>query len=66
VADEPEITLLEAMRLAAGRDRIAWNYANGLGRHPRGRLPRFAALSRTGWAEPWASPGLPRLPGPHP
>lgn len=29
VADEPTVTLLEAMRLAAGRDAIARQYANG-------------------------------------
>jgi triphosphoribosyl-dephospho-CoA synthase len=29
VAEEPQITLLEAMRAAEIRDRIAWNYANG-------------------------------------
>ena len=38
VASEPEVSLLEAMRAAEGRDRIAWNYAHdfadifGLGR----------------------------------
>jgi triphosphoribosyl-dephospho-CoA synthase len=29
VAGEPRVTLLEAMRAAEGRDRIAWNYAHG-------------------------------------
>jgi triphosphoribosyl-dephospho-CoA synthase len=29
VADEPRVSLLEAMRAAEGRDRIAWNYAHG-------------------------------------
>ncbi|HKB00431.1 MAG TPA: triphosphoribosyl-dephospho-CoA synthase [Methyloceanibacter sp.] len=29
VADEPRVNLLEAMRAAEGRDRIAWNYAHG-------------------------------------
>jgi triphosphoribosyl-dephospho-CoA synthase len=28
MAKEPRITLLEAMRIAEARDRIAWNYAN--------------------------------------
>ncbi len=28
VADEPTVTLRDAMRIAAGRDRIAWQYAN--------------------------------------
>ena len=30
VAAEPRVTLLEAMRAAEARDRIAWNYAHGL------------------------------------
>lgn len=29
VADEPTVGLVEAMRVAEGRDRIAWNYAHG-------------------------------------
>lgn len=29
VGTEPTVTLLEAMRAASNRDRIAWNYANG-------------------------------------
>jgi len=29
VAREPRVSLLEAMRAAEGRDRIAWNYAHG-------------------------------------
>ena len=29
VASEPEVSLLEAMRVAEGRDRIAWNYTHG-------------------------------------
>jgi triphosphoribosyl-dephospho-CoA synthase len=29
VAAEPTVTLLEAMRAAERRDRIAWNYTNG-------------------------------------
>ena len=27
-ADEPDVTLLEAMEAAEGRDRIAWNYTH--------------------------------------
>lgn len=30
VAEEPRVTLLEAMRAAEARDRIAWNYTHGL------------------------------------
>jgi triphosphoribosyl-dephospho-CoA synthase len=29
VARDPEVSLLEAMRAAEGRDRIAWNYTHG-------------------------------------
>jgi triphosphoribosyl-dephospho-CoA synthase len=29
VREEPKVTLLEAMRAAEGRDRIAWNYTHG-------------------------------------
>jgi triphosphoribosyl-dephospho-CoA synthase len=70
VAAEPSVTLLEAMRLAAGRDRIAWNYANGLADVREVGLPRLDALSRAGWAEPWAVAGtylayLARIPDTH-
>jgi triphosphoribosyl-dephospho-CoA synthase len=54
VAIEPEITLLEAMRAAEGRDRIAWNYAHGfadifeLG-------GKWLAQGRERWGDgPWA------------
>lgn len=57
VADEPAVDLLEAMREAAPRDRIAFQYAHGfvdvLG---RGR-PRLEALRARGWPEPWAVAG---------
>ena len=43
VQDEPAITLLEAMHLAAPRDRIAWNYANGFGDVRDTGLPALAA-----------------------
>lgn len=57
VADEPSVTLLDAMRLAAGRDRIAWNYANGLADVRGFGAPRLEALLGAGWPEPWAVAG---------
>jgi triphosphoribosyl-dephospho-CoA synthase len=57
VADEPGITLLEAMRLAAGRDRIAWNYANGLADVREVGLPRFARSAAPAGPSPGRSPG---------
>lgn len=57
VRDEPAITLLEAMRLAAARDRIAWNYAHGLRDLFRRGVPRLVALQARGWALPWAVTG---------
>ncbi len=54
VAAEPEVTLLEAMRAAEARDRIAWNYAHdftdvfGLG-------GKWLAQGRERWGDgPWA------------
>ncbi len=54
VASEPEVTLLEAMRAAEARDRIAWNYAHDfadifeLGR-------KWLAQGRERWGDgPWA------------
>lgn len=70
VADEPAVTLLDAMRLAAGRDRIAWNYANGLADVRDLGAPRLEALLGAGWPEPWAITGaylafLGRIPDTH-
>lgn len=58
VAEQPRVTLLEAMREAAARDRIAFQYANdyvdvfGPGRE------RLVDLRRRGWSEPWAVTGV--------
>lgn len=66
----PSIGLLEAMRLAADRDRIAWNYANGL-RDVVGRgVALLDALAGRGWDEPWVVTGtymalLARIPDTH-
>jgi len=70
VADEPSVTLLDAMRLATGRDRIAWNYANGMAEIRDVGLPRLKTLLAAGWAEPWAVTGtflafLGRIPDSH-
>lgn len=54
VAEEPHVTLIEAMRAAEARDRIAWNYAHGfadifaLGR-------KWLIQGRERWGDgPWA------------
>jgi triphosphoribosyl-dephospho-CoA synthase len=57
VAGEPGVTLLEAMRLAADRDRIAWNYANGFRDVRRTGVPTLERLSRR-LEEPWAVAGV--------
>lgn len=55
VAEAPEVTLLEAMRSAAGRDRIALQYANGYADVFDTALPAFAAWTRRyGEGAPWA------------
>lgn len=58
VGAEPEVTLLEAMRLAEDRDRIAWNYTHGMADPLRRGAPRLAALRARGWPEPWPTGGL--------
>lgn len=70
VADEPAVTLLDAMRLASDRDRIAWNYAHGLADVRELGLPRLAALADAGWPGPYATAGtylafLARVPDTH-
>jgi triphosphoribosyl-dephospho-CoA synthase len=54
VAEEPRLTLLQAMAVAADRDRIAWNYANGFADILDLGIPRLAALS-TRHAPTWAT-----------
>lgn len=53
VADEPVVTLLEAMREAAGRDRIAAQYAHGYADVFDLGVARLASSRRAGWADPW-------------
>lgn len=54
VADEPEVTLLEAMRSAARRDRIARQYASGFCDVRRIGVRRLLAGRAAGWPEPRA------------
>ena len=51
VAHEPEVTLLEAMRAAAGRDRIAAQYATGFRDVLELGVPRLLAGRAAGWSE---------------
>ena len=54
VASEPNVTLLEAMRAAETRDRIAWNYAHGFADIFTLGL-KWLAHARERWVEPsWA------------
>ena len=54
VAAEPRVTLLEAMRAAEMRDRIAWNYAHGFADIFTLGL-KWLAHARERWEEPsWA------------
>jgi triphosphoribosyl-dephospho-CoA synthase len=56
VASEPSVTLLEAMRAAETRDRIAWNYAHGFADIFTLGL-KWLAHARERWNEPsFASP----------
>ncbi len=57
VAEEPTVTLLQAMRLAADRDRIAWNYANGFADIRETGLPALTGLSAR-LEERWAVAGV--------
>lgn len=70
VAQAPTVGLLEAMRIAERRDRIAWQYTHafedvfGLG------AARIAAARALGWSWPWAAVAchlrlLARLPDSH-
>ena len=54
VADEPEVTLLAAMQAAAGRDRIAAQYATGFRDVFELGVPRLLAGRAAGWREDWA------------
>ena len=49
VGGEPAITLLEAMRVAEGYDRIAWNYSHEFGDIFDLGLPRLEDAAKRGW-----------------
>jgi triphosphoribosyl-dephospho-CoA synthase len=55
VAAAPTITLLEAMRVAEGYDRIALNYAHDFADVFDLGLPRLAEAARHGWPAPFAT-----------
>lgn len=55
VRDAPTVTLLEAMRLAAGRDRIASQYDSGYADVFGIALPAYRAALEKGWEESWAA-----------
>lgn len=54
VREEPAVTLLEAMRAAADRDRIAFQYAHGYRDVLGLGAARLRAARAAGWPEPWA------------
>jgi len=51
VADPPAVTLLEAMRAAANRDRIAFQYANGFRDVLELGVPRLRRCRAEGWTD---------------
>ncbi len=53
VHDAPEATLLEAMRAAAGRDRIAYQYAFEFTDVFETGMGALDAARRAGWPAPW-------------
>jgi triphosphoribosyl-dephospho-CoA synthase len=54
VADEPHVSLLEAMRAAADQDSIARQYATGFSEILEGAVPLLLQACAQGWSEPWA------------
>lgn len=55
VRDPPGVGLREAMAEAAPRDRIAWNYANGMADPFETGLPALERAVARGWARPWCA-----------
>lgn len=53
VAEEPSVSLLEAMRLAQARDRIAWNWTHGFADLFTTGAPLIAALRARGCPYRW-------------
>ena len=58
VAREPEVTVIEAMRAAAHRDRIAWQYCNGYADIFDYALPALAAFKARWGSDEWAASGI--------
>lgn len=58
VTEEPTTSLLEAMRFAEDRDRIAWNWTHGLADLFETGMPLLDVLEARGWSESWALSGL--------
>ncbi|MDF1585558.1 triphosphoribosyl-dephospho-CoA synthase [Marinimicrococcus flavescens] len=58
VREEPRVTLAVAMAQAAARDRIAWNYANGLADIFETGMDALAAAQRRGDAAAWRTTAL--------
>lgn len=54
VAEAPRVTLLEAMRAAADRDRIARQYVDGFADVRTLGVPCLRARRAAGWPEDWA------------
>jgi triphosphoribosyl-dephospho-CoA synthase len=54
VSEEPKVTLLEAMRAAEGRDRIAWNYTHDFADIFTLGL-KWLAYARERWSDPWVA-----------
>lgn len=58
VAEDPTVSLLEAMRLAEERDRIAWNWTHRFADPFEIGVPLLGELEARGWSEPWTLCGL--------
>ncbi|SNB78399.1 triphosphoribosyl-dephospho-CoA synthase [Arboricoccus pini] len=58
VHSAPKLGLVDAMRLAAGRDRIAWNYANDFSDVLGQGRALLQRLERRGWTPEWALTGV--------
>lgn len=52
---EPDVTLLEAMREAGQRDRIAYQYASGFDDIFTIAIPALAAARARGWSDEWTA-----------
>ena len=60
VADEPTVTLREAMALAADRDLVARQYAGGYREVLHEALPALGT-ALGGWDSRWKRPSSPRI-----